>query len=122
MKLRYLALLLLFNFCSQTKEETPSFIEDLVSPAIGNSSLPYLIKGNDDNLYLSWIEQGDSNKASLKYAMLNGESWSQPELIAQGDDWFVNWADYPMMAIDKGWQQDCSLSCQKFIWNLFLRY
>ncbi|WP_462248727.1 hypothetical protein [Ekhidna sp.] len=100
MKWQYFLLLIIFNFCTQRKEELPLKVDDFSNPSGSNSSLPYLIKGNDDQLYLSWVEKIDSNQVLFKYAILNSANWSEPELIAQGTDWFVNWADYPMIAID----------------------
>lgn len=73
----------------------------LESPAGENSSLPYLIKGDDGNLYMSWVEERDSGWIDLKYSVLKGDAWETPELIASGNNWFVNWADYPQMAVDQ---------------------
>ncbi len=67
-----------------------------------NSSLPFLTKGPKDQLYLSWVENKDE-EVILKYATLSGENWTDPQEIARGSDWFINWADYPMLSIhDKG--------------------
>lgn len=90
--------------CSSTAENTqnsnlPS--ANINSPAGPNASLPHLIKGGDNNLYLSWVEKGDSSQVMFMYSMLNESGWSAPELISKGNDWFVNWADYPMIAVDK---------------------
>lgn len=101
MKSHYFLLLLIFNFCTQPEEKDPQSIQDLESPATGNASLPYLIKGDNEKLYFSWIEKGDSNQVTFKYAEFQSENWSTPETIAKGNDWFVNWADYPMIAIDR---------------------
>ncbi len=54
-----------------------------------------------DGLYMSWIEQLDS-LSTLKYAKYNGANWSAPATIASGTDWFVNWADFPAIAVNKG--------------------
>ncbi|WP_421765051.1 exo-alpha-sialidase [Ekhidna sp.] len=88
--------------CSQSKEKKLlSELESVESPAGLNASLPYLVLGEDKNLYLSWVEKGDSNLVNFKYAYFVNDEWSKSELIASGNDWFVNWADYPMLAIDK---------------------
>ena len=83
----------------EKKSETTA-LETIESPSGINASLPYLIKGGDDLLYMSWVEKGDSNWVDLKYSVYQNSEWSTPELIASGNDWFVNWADYPMMAVD----------------------
>ena len=102
MKSRYLLLLLLFtfNFCSQPEDQQPAFIEELESPTGINASLPYLLRGEDGKLYLSWIEQKDS-LASFYFSVLKDNKWTSPEKITEGTNWFINWADYPTIAVDK---------------------
>ncbi len=75
-------------------------IDSFVAPSGKNASLPYLITGADGHLYFSWVEKKDSGWVELNYSRLNDGGWSDPELIASGNDWFVNWADYPMVAVD----------------------
>ena len=105
MKNLYLPLLLVFfTFCNSPKKpEEKSSVEivSILSPTGKNTSLPYLVHGDDNNLYLSWVEELDSNWVELKFSKLIDREWSEPELIASGNDWFVNWADYPMLAVDK---------------------
>ena len=94
---------LLLSSCQKNQEkatENPT-IQRIESPADGNASLPYLIKGGDDLLYMSWVEKRDSGWIDLKYSVQKEDIWQTPEVIASGNDWFVNWADYPMMAVDK---------------------
>ena len=81
------------------KTEQPS-IQEIKSPAGTNSKLPYLVKGDDEHLYMSWVEIVDHDSVLLKYSKMTNQEWSTPETIASGTDWFVNWADYPMIAID----------------------
>lgn len=100
MKLRYLPLLLLISYCSQPIKEEQNQAEDVTSPAGPNASLPHLTKGDDGNLYFTWIEKGDSNNVTFNYSILQSDSWANSQLIAEGNDWFVNWADYPMMSVD----------------------
>ena len=83
-----------------TPEKGKSGLQEFQIPVSQNSSLPYLVKGGDGSLYFSWVEKKDSSWVELKYSKLENGNWSQPKLIAKGNDWFVNWADYPMVAID----------------------
>lgn len=72
-------------------------IETSQLPTAGDSGLPYLESGLDGKLRCSWVEtSGDT--AILKYALYQGNTWSNPEEIAQGTNWFVNWADYPKIS------------------------
>ena len=63
------------------------------------SAEPYLFTDKNGIVYLSWIEK-DSFNSTLKYSSLHNEKWSEPAVIASGNDWFVNWADYPVIATD----------------------
>ncbi len=104
--LRVFLLVTLVSFvtlsCSKREEneQKPAEFEVLSSPAGPNASLPHLIAGDDDFLYLSWVEKRDSGWVDFKYSRMENKEWSAPELIASGNDWFVNWADYPMIAVD----------------------
>ena len=93
---------LLFTSCQQNQEReaTNDRFKSIESPAGSDASLPYLTKGEDGRLYMSWVEKKDSSWIDLKYSVWQNEAWQQPEIIASGNDWFVNWADYPMMAVD----------------------
>lgn len=48
---------------------------------------------------MSWVEK-DSTQTTLKYSKYQSGSWNNPEVIANGNDWFVNWADYPMISVN----------------------
>lgn len=69
------------------------------SPADSMSAEPYLFTDKNGIVFLSWIEK-DSLNSTLKYSSLHNEKWSEPAVIASGNDWFVNWADYPVIATD----------------------
>ena len=44
---------------------------------------------------LSWVEYTNDTTDALVYSTLLEEGWSKPNLVAYGNDWFVNWADFP---------------------------
>jgi hypothetical protein len=69
------------------------------SPVGSASAEPYLFTDKNGIVYLSWIEK-DSQSSVLKYSSWQNEKWSEPSVIASGNDWFVNWADYPVIATD----------------------
>jgi len=76
-----------------------NLLKQLISPADSASTEPYLFSDKSGLVYLSWIEKTkDSSK--LRFSVLNNEVWSEPNTIASGNNWFVNWADYPMLASD----------------------
>lgn len=84
---------------SPKQENTSSPLQQLISPVDSVSAEPYLFTDKNGLVYLSWIQK-TKDSSILKFSVLNGETWSHPESIASGNNWFVNWADYPMLASD----------------------
>ncbi len=72
-------------------------VRELPAPAAPGSLGPALFAAADGRVFLSWIERRDGGRAALQYAVRDGDGWSAPRLIAEGADWFVNWADFPSM-------------------------
>lgn len=94
-------LLILFCFfiSCNSKQHRQYDVREIMSPANVSSRLPYLTSQYEDGLYMSWVENLDSTTVVLKYASLKDETWTEPVNIASGDDWFVNWADFPSLAV-----------------------
>ena len=56
---------------------------------------------NGKELFISWVEKKDS-LSSLQFSVLKNDIWSSSEEIITGNDWFVNWADFPAIAENNG--------------------
>jgi hypothetical protein len=82
---------------SEKKSSEEVAIHYMDSPAKTSSGEPYLFTDTNNNTYLSWIEVSE-DKNFLKFSRLENEKWSEPDVISSGQDWFVNWADYPLIA------------------------
>lgn len=67
------------------------------SPAAIGSAEPHLQAGADETIILSWLESS-ATKTTLRYSVYQDMVWSRPRTVASGEDWFVNWADYPSVA------------------------
>src|SRR5688500_4717310 len=78
-------------------KSTTGIIQKMDSPADSTSGEPYLFTGRDGKVYLSWIAK-DSLASTLYFSSLINGNWSEPTAIASGNNWFVNWADYPLIA------------------------
>ena len=91
--------------CSDDKNETASRNADsssitmLTSPVGDSCAEPYLFTDKNGIVYLSWIEKIGA-QSTLKYSSFLNDKWSEPVTIASGKHWFVNWADYPVIASD----------------------
>jgi hypothetical protein len=50
---------------------------------------------------MSWLEPvANTDRAALRFARLRGGAWSTPRTIAERDDFFINWADFPSVVED----------------------
>jgi hypothetical protein len=50
-------------------------------------------------MHLSWIEALAEDRHALKFSILKANRWSEARMIAQGNDWLVNWADFPSLTV-----------------------
>ena len=63
------------------------------SPA-GDASAQPQLTASDGGVILSWLENASSQTA-LKFSERTAAGWSEPRLVAFGDDFFANFADVP---------------------------
>jgi hypothetical protein len=81
----------------------PAEIRELPTPAGPGSLAPNLHAAPDGRVLLSWIERTGEGRHALRFATLEDGIWSAPRQVAEGTDWFVNWADFPsLMVLDDG--------------------
>ena len=64
-----------------------------------HASTPSLATDPARGLVLTWQTRDDAG-AALRYALLdaNGRELRRG-MVAQGSDWFVNWADFPSLVV-----------------------
>lgn len=73
-------------------------VSDWALPAPVGSAQPNLSLAPDGDLLLSWIERRKDGGHRLAFARQDAATgWSAAQTIAQGGDWFVNWADVPAL-------------------------
>ena len=83
--------------CSANDGSGP-WLEDVVeiaSPGETGSRYPHLAVGTDDAVVMSWLQPVGDRRHELRYATLQESAWTGARSVAAGDDWFVNWADFP---------------------------
>lgn len=84
----------------QSHSPEPLILRQLTSPAPLNSAEPNLALDADGTVYLTWQARLNSDTTALQFATLDkGDRWSASQHIAAGSDWFVNWADFPALAV-----------------------
>lgn len=87
--------------CKEKKKTTDVFsVKTIKSPALAVSMQPFLFS-NDGTLFMSYTQQVNDSVYTLKFSSLAGNKWTAPTEIANGKDWFVNWADFPAIAVNK---------------------
>ncbi len=78
-------------------------VQEIASPAGPGSLTPHLYAGPEGRLYLSWQARLDTARTALRFAVREDGRWSAPRTVAEGADWFVNWADFPsLVALGEG--------------------
>jgi hypothetical protein len=68
---------------------------DAASEALG----PHLVVDAAGDPLLSWLERGAGGHARLRFARMREGAFGAPVTIAEGHDWFVNWADFPALGV-----------------------
>lgn len=79
---------------------TTEIISLLKNPTTDNSAYPRLF-GNDKKLFMSWVEERDSISL-LYFSTLENGDWTEPIEVNSGNDWFINIADFPIIAENNG--------------------
>lgn len=95
MVLRWIAALLLTATIARAQTVT-----DVPVPPGSGSAQPFLFSAKS-GLLLSWLEPvGSTKRMALRFARFAAGTWSQPRTVADRDDFFVNWADFPSVVED----------------------
>ncbi len=66
-------------------------------PAAAGALAPNLTLAAGD-VVLSWLEPQAGDRHRLLVSRLEGGGWKTPAVVAEGDDFFANWADLPAVA------------------------
>ena len=74
-------------------------LQQIESPTGPGAAESNLAVGPDGKVFLSWIEPAADSAMALRFASWDGTRWSPPQTIRAGRDYFVNWADFPSLAV-----------------------
>lgn len=96
---QFVCMILVLASCQDEKSKVYE-VQEIEFSAGEGSSLPSLFSGSE--VLISWVSKPSDSLAVLSYARLKDGKWSSPELITQGQNWFVNWADFPAIVENKG--------------------
>ncbi len=73
-------------------------LEEIETPTATGAEAPSLAIMPDGRVLMSWIETDGPVHAAVRTAILDGSDWSQPITVVEGDDLFINYADFPSVA------------------------
>ncbi len=73
-----------------------------VTPPVDSGQLrscmyPRVVRGADGGVYISWIRALTRHRHALEFVRFDGADFSEVRAVAEGEDWFVNWADFPSL-------------------------
>lgn len=69
-------------------------VTPVANPALSGSRYPHLAAGRGQPV-MSWLQALPQGGFALQHARWSDGSWGPAATVARGDDWFVNWADFP---------------------------
>ncbi len=101
---RYLQILVvvLTGFsCSVEQPEKVLKVDVLENPSIEGSRYPFFAQNEGLNPIMSWFSPVEDGY-KIEYARYQNGRWSSPEIIAESDSFFVNWADFPSIVTFDG--------------------
>lgn len=70
-------------------------IHEIMSPGGLGARYPHLASAPDGTLLMSWLQPRDGGGHELRFVAWQGRAWSTATVAAGGNDWFINWADFP---------------------------
>ncbi|HSE32280.1 MAG TPA: sialidase family protein [Pyrinomonadaceae bacterium] len=65
------------------------------APKSGDAREPELYTTQEGRIILSWVEKVGEKRYALRMATRDQTRWDESRTVAQGENWFVNWADFP---------------------------
>jgi hypothetical protein len=70
-------------------------VREIASPAGADSRDPELFTTTDNRVLLSWVGKAGEKRYALRFAARDAAGWSEARTATEGENWFINWADFP---------------------------
>ncbi|WP_339865391.1 hypothetical protein [uncultured Algoriphagus sp.] len=97
-----LSLLPLIFLLSCQKNIAPEPLFEILNfPGTGGTSFPSL-NSDGENLLLSYVGKLNDTTYGVFYSQFEKDQFGSSQLITEGSDWFINWADFPAITQNKG--------------------
>ena len=79
----------------QGNTEQSLIIRPTQSPAGVDSREPEMNATADGRIVMSWVEKLTEKRYALRVSIRDANGWSETRTVSEGDNWFINWADFP---------------------------
>ena len=76
-------------------------VRELGAPAGAGTGEPNLVRGRDGLIYMTWIQKNPDTSHTLFVSRYDSAGWIPAKRVSAGKGWFVNWADFPALAVDE---------------------
>jgi len=80
---------------ASTPEDWLGPVTAVDNPALPGSRYPRVATGPGGEVVMSWLAPAGEAAHELQYSRWQDGAFDLPAVVAKGDDWFVNWADFP---------------------------
>lgn len=91
--------LTVFEAGAQSNLPISIMVRELKTPVGVGSAEPNLVRGRDGYVYLTWIQEKPDTSHTLFFSRFDSAGWIPARPISSGKNWFVNWADFPALAV-----------------------
>ena len=90
------------NGPAANSSEAALIIRSSDSPTNGDSREPELSATQNGRFILSWVEKVGDTRYALRTSTRDANGWSEARTVSEGENWFVNWADFPSVISMQG--------------------
>lgn len=87
-----------FFSCTSQESKKENFLQivSINNPSHPGAEEPSLFTSKSGDIFFTWIVK-DGENSQLFYSVYKDQVWDDAKKIASGDNWFVNWADFPSL-------------------------
>jgi len=104
--MKYLKILIVIAItvvsCKEIKDESVKTNSKSIPSTISVEGKQPFLFSNGNKLFMSFTQKLNDSLHVVKFSKLENGKWTEAIEIARGDDWFVNWADFPAIVENNG--------------------
>lgn len=93
----FISIALLISACEDQPFQRPLLQYVMDNPAESGSRYPNFYQDDTGMLYMSWITNIEEDIFALQYSTYQNGQWTRPQSIQIDTNFFVNWADFPLV-------------------------